>query len=116
MRIIKIIIEILCVALVTMLLYAWGYVKQQRQSNDLLGQLNRKAQKKIIKGLKKNGSMTRKEMESQILNLKASLFYSKNKVEIKQPKMMTKSIIENLMNKGIIEIDNSEAPKKYVLK
>lgn len=116
MDIIKTIVEILCVALVVMLLYAWGYVKQQRQSVDLLRELEKKAKKKIVAILKKKGSMTKKEIENEILNLKVSLFFSKNKAVIKDPKVIAKTIIENLIDSDIVDVDNNKGSKRYILK
>ena len=116
MSIVKTIIEVLCFALVTMFLYAWGYVKQQRQSEELLREINKKAEKKIMKALKKNGGMTRKELEGELVNLKASLFFSKNKAIIKEPKIISKQILDKMIEEEKIEIDNSKIPKRYVLK
>jgi len=116
MKILKTIIEILCFTLVIMFLYAWGYVKQQRQSEELLREISKKAEKKIMKALKKNGGMTRKELEGELVNLKASLFFSKNKAIIKEPKMISRQVLSKMLEEGKINIDNSKVPKRYVLK
>ncbi|KYH34585.1 hypothetical protein CLTEP_15130 [Clostridium tepidiprofundi DSM 19306] len=116
MKIVKTIIEILCFALVIMFLYAWGYVKEQRKSQELLREINKKAEKKIMKALKKNGGMTRKEIEGELMNIKVSLFLSKNKAVIKEPKMISKQILDKMLKEGKINIDSSKMPKRYVLK
>lgn len=116
MNILMTIVQILSVAFVVMFLYAWGYVKQQRQAEDLLKQLEIKAKKKILMALKKNGAMTKRELEGEVLNLKASLFFSKNKAIIKDPRTITETVINQLKDSGIIDIDNKGKQTRYILK
>ena len=116
MNTIKIILEVLCVAVVIMFLYAWGYVKQQRQSVDLLRQLERKAKRKVITALRKKGTMTKKDIEREIANLRVSLFFSRNKAVVKDSKAMSKTIIQDLIDSGIVDVDNETIKFKFLKK
>lgn len=116
MSIFMTIMQILSVAIIVMFLYAWGYVKQQRQAEDLLRQLERKAKKKIMMALKKNGAMTKRELEGEVLNLKASLLFSKNKAIVKDSAIITETVINQLKDSGIIDIDNKGRQIRYILK
>lgn len=110
------IVQVLLVMIVVMFLYAWGYVKQQRQSQELILQLEKKGKKKIIKALKKRKSMSKKEIEQELTDLKASLFYSKNKAFVKDSKFIAERIIKQLIESDIIYIDNKGGNEKYILK
>ena len=103
---------ILLFAFVTVIISIWGLIKEKNKANDLLNILYKKAENKIIKALKSNGSLSKKQIEKELINLKAPLFYSKNKLVIKDPSHFTKIIIGRLLEKGII-IKNS---KGYTLK
>ena len=54
---------VLLFALVTMIVYAWGMWRAMRQQQDLSNMLSAKGISKVKKALKKNGSLTEKELE-----------------------------------------------------
>ena len=54
MKILTVIIGIALFAIVTMILYGWGIVKQTNQTSDLMNLLFSKGQDKIKKYLKQN--------------------------------------------------------------
>ncbi|QZY55672.1 hypothetical protein [Crassaminicella profunda] len=97
-------------------LLAWGYVKQQRKTEELLKILYRKCEERIIKELKKTEELTGKEIEKIIHGTKASLFWSKNKLQVTDSKIVMKHLLMELLNKGTIEIVANSKPKKYKLK
>lgn len=98
----KTIFYILLFAFVTVIISIWGLIREKNKTNDLLNILYNKAEKKIIKALKSNKSLSKKQIEKELLNLKASLFYSKNKLVVKDPSNFTVVIIGRLLEKGII--------------
>ena len=103
---------ILLFAFITVIISLWGLVKEKNKTNDLLNVLYDKAERKVIKELKINKSLSRKQIEKELINLRASLFYSKNKLIVQDPSHFTKIIIGRLLEKEII-IKNS---KGYTLK
>ena len=98
----KTIFYILLFAFVTVIISIWGLIREKNKTNDLLNILYNKAEKKIIKALKSNKTLSKKQIEKELLNLKASLFYSKNKLVVKDPSSFTVVIIGRLLEKGII--------------
>lgn len=108
----KTLFYILLFAFVTVIISIWGLIREKNKTNDLLNILYNKAEKKIIKSLKSNKSLSKKQIEKELLNLKASLFYSKNKLVVKDSSHFTVFIIGRLLEKGII-VKNSNG---YTLK
>ncbi len=113
---ISFILKVLLFAITFTFLYAWGYVKQQRKTEELLNVLYKKAEAKILKALKKQESLTKTEIEKIIRGTKASLFWSKNKVQVVDAKLVTKNLITKMINEGLIVETSNSRPKKYKLK
>ena len=103
---------ILLFAFITVIISIWGLMKEKNKTNDLLNVLYEKSERKIIKSLKVNKSLSKKQIENELINIKASLFYSKNKLVVQDSSHFTKIIIGRLLEKEII-IKNS---KGYTLK
>ena len=103
---------ILLFAFVTVIISVWGLIKEKNKTNDLLSILYKKGENAIIKSLKVNGSLSKKQIEKELMNLKASLFYSKNKLVVKDPSHFSKVIIGRLLEKEII----TKNSKAYTLK
>lgn len=110
------ILGIVFFALATMFVYSWGYVKEQRVHTDLKIKLTKKAQRKVISALKRNGAMTKKELGNILSNLKVSNFGSRRKLVIKNIEEFTKSLLQEMVRNGMVEIDYKSKPKKYYLK
>ncbi|RDY23720.1 hypothetical protein CHF27_006225 [Romboutsia maritimum] len=108
----KTIIYILLFAIATIIIYTWGLFKEKNKSKDLLDILYSKGEKKILKALDSKGSLSRKDIEKELMNLKASLFYSKNKLVVQDPSHFSKVLVGKLLQKGVI-VKNS---KGYTLK
>ena len=87
---------ILLFAIATVIIYIWGMKKE------LLDNLYKKSEKIVIKSFKQNKTLSRKDIENELTNVKSSLFYSKHKLVIKNPSHLAKIIIGNLLNNGTI--------------
>jgi hypothetical protein len=113
---IKYIFYVLLFAIATMIIYTWGLIKTRNQSKDLLNILYLKSERVVLNSLKKKGSLSKKEIENELIDIKASLFYSKNKLTIKDPKTFSKSVINTMINKNLILKDNLNGTNRYILK
>lgn len=96
------IIYILLFAIATIIIYIWGLLKEQRKSNDLFDILYRKGEKAVINAFKVKGCLSKKDIENELLNLKSSLFYTKDKLVITDPSHFAKILIGKMLNDGII--------------
>lgn len=112
---IKTILGIIFFALTTMVIYSWGYVKQQRVPSQMMKKLNKKAEERIIKTLKTKESMTKKEITELISGIKVWDFGSRKKIIVNEPQKLAKPVLDNMINRDIINIDYSTNPKKYTL-
>lgn len=109
----KIIFEILLFALAMTFLMSWGYVKKQKQSEELLNTLYRKCEIKICKEFKKNDVLSKSEIKEIIKDTKASLFWSKQKIHVTDPQIFIDVIIGDLLNRKIIESSKSKTYRLY---
>lgn len=99
----KYILYILMFALATVIIFSWGMVKEQNKSKDLINQLYDKAEAKILKAFKKKKVLTRRDIENEVRNVKASLFYSKDKMVVQNSSNFTKNIINTMVSRNLIE-------------
>lgn len=97
-------------------LLSWGYVKQQRKAEELYRKLGTKCEGKIIKKMKTEGAITVKEIEEIISGTKGTVIWSKNRMQVTNSKIAMKTILENLINSGVIIETIEKGPKKYRLK
>jgi hypothetical protein len=97
-------------------LLSWGYVKQQRKAEELYRTLGIKCEGKIIKKMKTKGSITVKEIEEIISGTKGTVIWSKNRLQVKDSKIVSKTILENMINRGVITKAIEKGPKRYCLK
>ncbi|MGB3366886.1 MAG: hypothetical protein WBA54_05330 [Acidaminobacteraceae bacterium] len=98
----KIIFEVLLFAVSLTFLMSWGYIKKQRQSEELLNNLYKKCEVKICKEFKKNEVLSKNEIKEIIKGTKSSLFWSKKKIQVTDPKIFIDIIIDDLINRKII--------------
>ncbi|SHJ78241.1 hypothetical protein [Tepidibacter formicigenes] len=113
---ISFILKVLLFAITITFLLAWGYIKQQRKNEELLNKLYKKIEGKIVTELKKRKELTIKDMEGIIKGTKVSLFWSKNKVMVTEPKILIKNLVVDMINKGLIVEVFNKGSKKYKLK
>lgn len=108
----KYILYILMFALATVIIFSWGIIKEQNKSKDLMSQLYKKAETKVLKAFNKKQVLTKKDIESEVKNIKASLFYSKDKMIVQNSSSFAKNIINTMINRNLIE----KTTEGYVLK
>lgn len=101
--------KILLVAVTFAFLLSWGYIKQQRKNEELLNNLYKKIQSKIMNEFEKKEKLSITDIENLIKGTKASLFWSKNKITVTDPRIFIKNIIKDMENEGFIveDIDNN---------
>lgn len=109
------ILKVLLVALAVAILYSWGLIKQQRKTEELLNKLYGKAEKRILEAFQKEDILTQQEMASLIEGTKASLFWSKHKLQVTDPSQVTQQVINNLLQRNLIEPVAQKGPKRYSL-
>lgn len=108
----KYIIYILMFAAATVIVFSWGIIKEQNKSRDLMNQLYKKAENNVVKAFKRKDVLSRKDIENEVKNVKASLFYSRDKMVVQNPKSFTKSLINTMINNNVIE----KTTDGYILK
>ena len=108
----KYIIYILMFAAATVIVFSWGIIKEQNKSRDLMNQLYKKAENNVVKAFKRKDVLSRKDIENEVKNVKASLFYSRDKVVVQNPRSFTKSLINTMINNNVIE----KTTDGYILK
>ena len=108
----KYIVYILLFAISTVIIFTWGIIKDQNKSKDLMNKLYKKAENKVIKAFSKNSVLTKKDIENEIKNIKASLFYSKDKMIVQNSSVFAKNIINTMINRNLIE----KTSEGYILK
>ncbi|MCT4509337.1 MAG: hypothetical protein N4A48_11410 [Tepidibacter sp.] len=103
------IFKIILVAITFTFLLSWGYIKQQRKNEELLNKLYKKIENKIMSEFNKKEKLTIKDIENLIKGTKASLFWSKNKITVTDPRLFIKNLIKDMLSKGLIIeiIDNN---------
>jgi len=97
-----IIMYILLFAIATVIIYTWGLLKEQRKSKDLFEILYKKGEKAVIKSFKIKRCLSKKDIENELVNIKASLFYTKDKLVITDPSHFAKILIGNMLSDGTI--------------
>ena len=108
----KYIIYILMFAAATVIVFSWGIIKEQNKSRDLMNQLYKKAENNVVKAFKRKDVLSRKDIENEVKNVKASLFYSRDKMVVQNPRSFTKSLINTMINNNVIE----KTTDGYILK
>ena len=108
----KYIIYNLMFADATVIVFSWGIIKEQNKSRDLMNQLYKKAENNVVKAFKRKDVLSRKDIENEVKNVKASLFYSRDKMVVQNPRSFTKSLINTMINNNVIE----KTTDGYILK
>ena len=108
----KYIIYILMFAAATVIVFSWGIIKEQNKSRDLMNQLYKKSENNVVKAFKRKDVLSRKDIENEVKNVKASLFYSRDKMVVQNPRSFTKSLINTMINNNVIE----KTTDGYILK
>lgn len=99
----QIIIGVLMFAVVTAVLYAWGLGKSMDQKSDLARNLLSACGSKVVRYLKKNDTITVKEVARQIEGVSVGQFWSRNKLKVQDAEKFSKQVIEFLLDQQYIE-------------
>ena len=99
-------------AAATVIVFSWGIIKEQNKSRDLMNQLYKKAENNVVKAFKRKDVLSRKDIENEVKNVKASLFYSRDKMVVQNHRSFTKSLINTMINNNVIE----KTTDGYILK
>ena len=102
-----VIIGIILFAIVTMIIYGWGIVKQKNQTKDLMNLLFSKGQYKIKKYLKQNEYITISQVEQICDGLEAKQPFSQNRAVVKNKQDYAKKLIEYMLKTNQIEKEGS---------
>lgn len=100
---IQVIIGILMFAVVTAVLYAWGLGKSMDQEKTLRRNLIRACGSKVVKQLKKQETLTEKEIAKLIDGVKVGQFWSKHKLQVQEGKKFSGEVIQFLLEQQYIE-------------
>lgn len=99
----QVIIGVLMFALATAILYAWGLGKSLDQKSDLARNLLGACGNKVVRYLKKNDTITVKEVARQIEGVSVGQFWSRNKLKVQDADKFSKQVIEFLLDQQYIE-------------
>ncbi len=108
MRISTIIIGIILFAIVTAIIYCWGMYRQQRQSSDLMNLLVSTGQSKVKKRVKKQGSVTRAEVEQLCDGMHAKMPFSGNKAVVQNKEEFAEQLLSYMVKTGQLRKDGEE--------
>ena len=98
-----IILGILMFAVVTAVLYAWCLGKALDQKQTLERNLLHACGNKVIRYLKKNGTITREQVAEQIQSITVKQFWSRNKLKIQSGKEFAPKVLLFLTEQQYIE-------------
>ena len=107
---------VLLFALATAVIYIWGLWRSMRQKQDLSNMLSAKGISKVKKALKKNGPMTRKELEPFVKGLTARQPFSKEQIGVTEPDKFLDSILPYMVKQRIITEETQGGKRVYSLK
>ena len=107
---------ILLFALATAVIYAWGLWRSMRQQQDLSNMLSAKGVAKIKKALRKNGAMTRRDLEPVVKDLTAKQPFSREEIAVTDPKQFLDSVLPYMMKQMIIQEDRQDGRTVYRLR
>lgn len=99
----QIILGVLLFAAVTAILYAWGLSKSMGQQQDLTRNLMNACGSRVVKYLKKNGTITASQIAQLIQGVKVGQFWSRKKLQVQDGKKVSKQVIDFLLEQQYIE-------------
>lgn len=90
-------------ALATAVLYVWGLRKSVGQQADLTRILLNRCGTRVVKYLKKHGTVSEKEIARLIDGVTAGEFWSRKKLNVQDPKKFTGQVVAFLLDQQYIE-------------
>ena len=107
---------VLLFAAATALIYGWGLWRSMRQNQDLSNLLPSKGVSKDRKTLRKNGPLSRAELEPAVKNLTAKLPFTSEQITVTDPKAFLNSILPYMVKQRIITEETQGGKRVYSLK
>lgn len=107
------IIAIILFAVAAALLYGWGVIKSQHLDEDLYRKLYIKGADGVLKVLKKKDYILMTEIENQVQNIQASVFYSKRRASVQDKRDFARKLVQTMMERDLIEEDMINGKKAY---
>lgn len=98
-----IVLGIVLFAIAGAVLYAWGLKKSMTQGEDLQRMLLNKCGGRVVRYLKKHGTISDKEIASVVEGVRAGQFWSKRRAAVQDPRKFTKQLTEFLLAQQYIE-------------
>ena len=99
----QIALGILLFALATAILYVWGLRKSMGQGADLTHILLNRCGNKVVKYLRRHGTITDREIARQIEGVKAGEFWSRKRIVVQEPKQFADEVVRFLIQQQYIE-------------
>lgn len=103
MKIGQMILGVLLFALVTAILYVWGLKKSVGQQEDLNRNLMSACGSRVVRYLKKHGTVTETEIAKLIEGITVGQFWSRRKIKVQDGEKVAGQIIEFLVDQLYIE-------------
>ena len=99
----QIILGITLFAVAGAILYAWGLKKSLDQREDLQRSLMSACGSRVVKHLKKHGSVTKAEVAALVDGMTVGPFWSRHKVRVQDGKQVAGQVIDFLMDQQYME-------------
>ena len=99
----QIILGIALFAVAAAILYAWGLKKSIDQQEDLERSLMSACGSRVVKHLKKHGTVTGNEVAELIGGITVGPFWSRHKVRVQDGRKVSGQVIEFLLDQQYIE-------------
>lgn len=103
MNIGQIILGVALFAVVTAVLYAWGLKKSIDQKEDLHRGLMSACGSRVVRHLKKHGTVTKAEVARLIDGMTVGPFWSRQKIKVQDGKKVAGQVIDFLLDQLYIE-------------
>ena len=99
----QIILGIALFAVAAAILYAWGLKKSLDQQEDLERSLMSACGSRVVKYLKKHGTVTKAEVAELIGGTTVGPFWSRRKLTVQEPEKFTGQVVSFLLDQQYIE-------------
>ena len=99
----QIILGILLFAVAGAILYAWGLKKSMDQQEDLQRSLMYACGSRVVRHLKRHGSVTKAEVAALVDGLTVGPFWSRHKVRVQDGNQVAGQVIAFLLDQQYIE-------------
>ncbi|HIX68134.1 MAG TPA: hypothetical protein H9735_08485 [Candidatus Anaerostipes excrementavium] len=93
---------VLLFAAATALIYGWGLWRTMRQNQDLSNMLSSKGIAKVRKTLRKNGPMSRRELEPVVKDLTAKQPFQSKRLAVTNSREFLNSILPYMLKQKMI--------------